>query len=308
MKKWICGILSLMLVLTSAFALADARMPVNRGALTDDADVLSSDVSSAIVEYLDDVKSETDVEVQVAIVHFLDGLDAQTYANQLFAQWKLDDEAVLLLCAAGEDTFATAMGKKAENKLSKQNMDNLMYTSSEFANHIAAQEYDIGFAKYFVALNDLINKRYDENLTLPKALTRAATAGAVQADDQPATQTSSVGSLWSQITSGVQSNGQNGQNSQNGTYMPSLWYQTMQGVEDNSSHYTDYYQSHDYGDNGIGVGGWIILIIIVMIIFSQSHPARNAKRNYRRNHPDKSGNGWLFGLLGLALMRILRRR
>ena len=307
MKKWICGILSLMLVLTSAFALADARMPVSRGALTDDADVLSSDVSSAIVEYLGDVKSETDVDVQVAIVHFLDGLDAQTYANQLFQKWELDDEAVLLLCAAGEDTFATAMGKKAENKLSKQNMDNLMYTSSEFANHISAQEYDAGFAKYFVALNDLINKRYDENLKLPKTLSRIASGSAAQTGAEAA-QTTTAGSLWQQITANVQQNGQNSQNGQNGTYMPSLWYQTMQGVEDNSSHYTDYYENHDYGENGIGVGGWIILVILMMIIFSQSHPARKAKRNYRNSHPGKSGNGWLFGLLGLALMRIIRRR
>ena len=304
MKKWICGILSLMLVLVSTLALADARMPASRGTLTDDADVLSNDVGNAIVEYVSDVESETGVKMHVAIVHFLDGVDAQTYANQLFEKWELDDQSVLLLCAAGEDTFATAMGKKAENKLSKQNMDNLMYTSSDFSNAIAEQAYDAGFARYFVAFNDLINKRYDASLKLPKALTRAAAAGDAQPDEQPATQTSSIGSLWSQITSGVQTNGQNGQS---GTYMPSLWYQTMQGVEDNSSHYTDYYESHDYGDNGIGVGGWIILIIIVMIIFSQSHPARKAKRNYRNNHGGSS-KGWLFGLLGLALMRILRRR
>jgi len=307
MKKWICGILSLMLVLTSAFALADARMPVSRGALTDDADVLSNEVSSAIVEYAGDVKDETGVDMHVAVVHFLDGLDAQTYANQLFKEWELDDQAVLLLCAAGEDSFATAMGKKAENKLSKQNMDNLMYTSSDFANRIAAQEYDIGFAKYFVAFNDLINKRYDESLKLPKALSRAASDEVVADEVQPG-QTTTAGSLWQQITSGVQQNSQNGQNGQNSTYMPNLWYQTMQGVQDNSSHYTDYYENHDYGDNGIGVGGWIILVILVMIIFSQSHPARKAKRNYQRRYPQRSGNGWLFGLLGLALMRILRRR
>lgn len=307
MKKWICGILSLMLVLTSAFALADARMPVSRGSLTDDADVLSNEVSSAIVEYAGDVKDETGVDMHVAIVHFLDGLDAQTYANQLFTKWELGDEAVLLLCAAGEDTFATAMGKKAENKLSKQNMDNLMYTSSDFSNHIANQEYDAAFAKYFVAFNDLINKRYDENLKLPKTLGKIASVGVVESAEQPV-QNASAGSLWQQITSGVQQNGQNGQNGQNSSYMPNLWYQTMQGVEDNSSHYTDYYESHDYGENGIGVGGWIILVILMMIIFSQSHPARKAKRNFQKRHPQRSGRGWLFGLLGLALMRMLRKR
>lgn len=302
MKKWICGILSLMLVLTSAFALADARMPVSRGSLTDDADVLSSAMSSAIVEYVGDVKDETGVDVQVAIVHFLDGLDAQTYANQLFEKWELGDEAVLLLCAAGEDTFAVSMGKKAESKLGKQNMDNLMYTSSDFSGHIARQEYDVAFAKYFVAFNDLANKRYDEKLALPKTITKTADVGVLEGEqEQPtAVQPIGTGSLWSQIISGVPEF-ENGSS----VLIPGMWSETMQGVEDNSSNYTNYYESHDYGENGIGVGGWIILVILVMIIFSQSHPVRKANNRYRKNH---GGKGWLFGLLGLAVLRIFRRK
>ena len=300
MKKWICGILSLMLVLTSAFALADARMPASRGVLTDDADVLSSELSSAIVDYAGDVKDETGMDVYVAVVHFLDGQDAQTYATRLFEKWELSDNAVLLLCAAGEDSFATVMGKKAENKLSKQNMDNLMYTSSAFSTHIAAQEYDAGFAKYFVAFNDLLNKRFDESLKLPKAIIRAAEGNTAE-EVQPGTTSSfSAGSLWSQITSGVPEF-ENGSS----VFIPGMWSETMQGVEDNSSHYTDYYQNHDYGDNGIGVGGWIILIILVMIIFSQSHPVRKANNRYKKNH---GGKGWIYGLLGIALLRMFRRR
>jgi len=301
MKKWICGILSLMLVLTNAFALAAARMPANRGSLTDDADVLSNAMSSAIVEYVGNVKDETGVDMQVVIVHFLDGLDAQTYANQLFEKWELGDEAVLLLCAAGEDTFAVSMGKKAENKLGKQNMDNLMYTSSDFANHIAYQEYDVAFAKYFVAFNDLANKRYDEKLTLPKTITKTAAVGVQEGtQEQSVTQPMGVGSLWSQITSGVPEF-ENGSS----VFIPGMWSETMQGVEDNSSHYTDYYQDHSYGENGIGVGGWIILIILVMIIFSQSHPVRKANNRYKKNH---GGKGWIYGLLGVALIRMFRRR
>lgn len=300
MKKWICGILSLMIVLTSALALADARMPVNRGVLTDDADVLSSEMSSAIVGYAEDVKDETDVDVHVAVVHFLDGLDAQTYANQLFKEWELDDNAVLLLCAAGEDSFATAMGKKAENKLSKQNMDNLMYTSSDFAASIGRQEYDKAFAKYFVAFNDLINKRFDASLKLPKAISKAADAGTADEVQPGATSSISAGSLWSQIISGVPEF-ENGSS----VLIPGMWSQTVQDVENNSSYYTDYYQDHSYGENGIGVGGWMILIILVMIIFSQSHPVRKANNRYKKNH---GGRGWLYGLLGVALIRMFRRR
>lgn len=300
MKKWICGVLSLMIVLVSAFALADARMPINRGALTDDADVLSSELSSAIVGYAEDVKNETDMDVYVAVVHFLDGLDAQSYANQLFKEWELNDNAVLLLCAAGEDSFATAMGKKAENKLSKQNMDNLMYTSSDFAASIGRQEYDGAFAKYFVAFNDLINKRFDASLKLPKAISKAADAGTAEEVQPGVTSSFSAGSLWSQIISGVPEF-ENGSS----VLIPGMWSQTVQDVEDNSSYYTDYYQDHSYGENGIGVGGWIILIILVMIIFSQSHPVRRANNRYKKNH---GGKGWIYGLLGVALIRMFRRR
>lgn len=308
MKKWICGILSLVMMLTAATAFAAVRMPVSRGALTDDADVLSNDLSAAIVEYAEDVKDETGVQVQVAVVHFLDGLDAQSYAAQLFKKWELDENAVLLLCAAGEDSFATAMGSKAESKLGKQNMDNLMYTSSDFANHIARQEYDVAFAKYFVAFNDLANKRYDEKLTLPKTITKTASVGVLEGEaGQPIGTVSTAGSLWNQIVSGVA----DFENGESGVFIPGMWHQTMEGVENNSSNYTNYYNDHDYGENGLGVGGWIILIILVMIIFSQSHPARKAKRNYRnyRNQQRQSGGkGWLFGLLGLAVLRMIRRK
>ena len=140
-----------------------------------------------------------------------------------------------------------------------------------------------------------------------EVISRLAEGASAGETAEGSNQSSGLGSLWQQITANVQQNGQNSQNGQNGTYMPSLWYQTMQGVEDNSSHYTDYYESHDYGDNGIGVGGWIILIIIVMIIFSQSHPVRKAKRSYRKSGGSKP-LGWIGALIGLSVLSKLFRK
>lgn len=291
MKKWICLFLVMMLTVTGVSALADARMPALRGALTDEADVLSGTMSTAITEYADTVDDETDMDLYVVFVHFLDGLDAQTYANRLFESEQLKDESILLLCAAGEDSFATALGKEAEKKLGKQNLDNLMYTSSEFAAHIARQEYDAAMGKYLTAFNDLLNKRFDEGVKLPAAIA----AGTAQSSQQQ----TGIGSLWSQITSGVES-----ENS-SGSYMPDFWSETVQGVVDNSAHYT-HYQSDDES-NGIGVGGWIILIILILIIFSQSHPATKAKRVYR-NSGKKKPLGWLALLFGIpTLLRFFRR-
>lgn len=291
MKKWISLFLVVMLTACSAFALADARMPALRGALTDEADVLSATVSSAVAEYAEDVKDETDMDLHVVFVHFLDGLDAQTYANRLFETEDLSSESILLLCAAGEDSFATAMGKQAEDKLGKQNLDNLMYTASEFSAHIARQEYDAAMVKYLTAFNDLVNKRFDEGVKLPETIA----AGTQQQEQQ-----SGLGSLWNQITSGV------GEESSNASfYMPGFWSETVQGVVDNSEHYTHYQMEES--SNDIGVGGWIILIILILIIFSQSHPARKAKRVYRNSGKNKP-LGWLALLFGIpALLRFFRK-
>ncbi len=275
MKKFVCWVLCLVMVLSASAAFAGARMPTLRGVLTDDADVLSAGISSAVQEYLDEVEDETDLDVHVAIVHFFDGLDAQNYANQLFAHWKLKDEAVLLVCAAGEDSFATAMGKKAEAKLGKQNMDNLMYTASEFADMIAVQNYDTAFSRYFVAFNDLVNKRFDEKLKVPKALQQATTVAQQS--------TFSVGDGFG------------------------MWSEIMEAVNDNSTSYTAYSESHD-SDSGLGVGGWIILLILIMIIFSQSHPVRKARNQRRRNGNSGGLLSWIFRLVGLgALIKVFRR-
>lgn len=296
MKKWICLFLVMVLTLTAAVALAGARMPSLRGALTDEADVLSSAMSAAITEYAKDVDDETDMDLHVVFVHFLDGLDAQTYANRLYEASDLNNESILLLCAAGEDSFATAMGKEAEEKLGKQNLDNLMYTSSAFAEHIARQEYDAAMGKYLTAFNDLINKRFDEGVKLPAAV--AAAAG--QQNQTEAVQPSGLGSLWSQITSGVESG-----DSSSAFYMPDFWSETVQGVVDNSEHYNHY--QREESSNGIGVGGWIILIILILIIFSQSHPATKAKRVYRSSGKKKP-LGWLFLLFGIpTLVKFFRK-
>ncbi len=298
MKKWICGILSLILVLCSTAALAAARMPQSRGVLTDDADVLSAAVSAAITEYAGDVENEVDVNLHVAIVHFFDGLDAQTFANRLFEKWELGKEDLLLVCAAGEDSFATALGSEVEKELGKQNVDNLLYTSSEFSAHVARQEYDLAFAKYFAAFNELINKRFDSSVTLPKTLASVGSynGGAVQ---EYQSQPSGLGGLWNQITSGVAGE------REDTVYMPSLWTQTMQGVVDNSADYTHYTEQDS--SNGIGVGGWIILIILILIIFSQSHPVRKAKRSYRKSGGSKP-LGWIGALIGLSVLSKLFRK
>ena len=133
LKNMLCLCLCLVMALAGP-ALASARLPVQRGAATDDADVLSAQTVSDFSSYAQQVKAETGLRLHVALVHFWDGLDAQAYADALFEAWNLGDMDILLCGAAGEDTFATAMGDGAADLLGRQSAENLMcYCSSKRA-------------------------------------------------------------------------------------------------------------------------------------------------------------------------------
>lgn len=125
-------------------ALASARLPAQRGALTDDADVLSAQTVSDFSSYAQRWRRRRSLRLHVALVHFWDGLDAQAYADALFEAWNLGDMDILLCGAAGEDAFATAMGDGAADLLGRQSAENLMYTSSRFGTLFASQQYDAG--------------------------------------------------------------------------------------------------------------------------------------------------------------------
>ena len=118
MKKKICALLVLTLALCwSLAAFAAVRMPENRGALTDDANVLGTLTAKDVMAYASRVEEETGVKLHVALVNFLDGMEVKTYARQLFQRWELGGDDLLLLGAAGEDSFAAVMGSNVEKKL-----------------------------------------------------------------------------------------------------------------------------------------------------------------------------------------------
>lgn len=270
MKKNLIRILCLLMALAlPACALAAARLPAMRGAVTDDADVLGQQTAADIAEYAQKVQNQTELSIHVAIVHFLDGLDAQTYANQLFEKWGLGDQDILLLGAAGEDCFATAMGKDAQKKLGKSNAENLMYTSSAFSSLFASQQYDAAFNAYFKAMNTLIGKQLGENIRLGKLFGSVETTGQTHTD-----------------------------------YGSQLWSEVMQSINDTSETHQEYQIEYRQKSNGMTAGEWIVLAILIGIVFSQSTPARKGRsnRDYKRYGCGCSPLGWLFSLFGINVL------
>ena len=155
-----CLLLAVLLAcLTPVAGLANARMPQRRGALTDDADVLGAQVAADVAEYARRLEDETGIGLHVVLVHFLDGLDARSYANDLFSAWALGEDDLLLLGAAGEDSFAVALGDDVAGKLGRTNAENLLYTSSHFSALFKSQQYDAAMAAFAEALSSLVSRR-----------------------------------------------------------------------------------------------------------------------------------------------------
>ncbi len=266
---WMALLLAALLCLMPLAARAAARMPEERGSVTDDADVLSAGTVKDLESYFEKVEDETDIDLHVAIVHFLDGLDAQTYADELFTKWDLGEEDMLLLGAAGEDSFATAMGQEVQRTLGKTNAENLMFTSSQFSALFRAQRYDEAFAAYCTAFNALLTKQTDADIRMNGLF------------GQTSAQTERV----------------------NRNYGSELWDEVMESITESSVDYQNYHQERQHEENGLTAGGWLVLLILIFIVFRQD----KSQRRYRGER--KGCLGWLLSILGInVLWNVLRGR
>lgn len=276
-----CLLLAVLLAcLTAVAGLANARMPQRRGALTDDADVLEAQVAADVAEYARRLEDETGIGLHVVLVHFLDGLDARSYANDLFSAWALGEDDLLLLGAAGEDSFAVALGDDVAGKLGRTNAENLLYTSSHFSALFKSQQYDAAMAAFAEALSSLGSRQLKAQASLDGLF-----------EDYLNT---------SSGVSPVKTEAQ--------SYASELWDEVMTAIQQSGDDYQARQQTHRDERGGMSVGGWLVLLLIVLILFGQSGPARRARRNGPRSCCGCSPLGWVAGLLGLNVFADLFRR
>ncbi|MBR6570968.1 MAG: TPM domain-containing protein [Clostridia bacterium] len=241
MKKLLCAILVLMLMMTPLYAFAQARMPEIRGNINDSADVLSTQVAADLAEFSKQISKKADVDLYVATVHFLDGMDVQAYADALFARWELTEEDILLVCAAGEDSFAVSMGEDVQSMLGKTNVDNLFYITSEFATLFRSQQYDSAFAMYAFAFNNLVEKQTGNGVRMDKLFTEVVPDAADEAGDEAF----------------------------------ELWNDVMDSINQSAYDYNDSYDQSAREENGVTAGGWLVLIILIVIVTRQGRKDRN---------------------------------
>lgn len=283
MKNKLFAALLVLLALSLAMAPAWAegqggvRYPDQRGAVTDDANVLSDGLVRDIASFQTLAFSRADVNVQVVIVHFLDGMEVQAYANALFNRWGLGDDDFLLLGAVGEDSFASASGADVKARFTDSNAQSLLYTS-KFSELFKAQQYDAAFGHYFVAFSDMLGKQFSADISL----------GNLFASAQPG-QTAAP-TLSDTVTSAISKGSQ-------------TWEGAIDTIHSTLRTYDDHHEQRERENNGLTPAGWIVLVILLFIIFGQSNPARKARKTAGCGC---SPLGWIFGMLGLG--NLLGRR
>ena len=150
-------------LLCCASALAEPRYPEKTGDATDAALLLSAQTLSDWVQLADEVKDETDVRLYLATVDFLDGATLAEYGAGLRDKWDLGKKDLLLLMAAGEDTFGFFGGESVNEKFSVSAQEKLLSTA--FQAKFLAQDYDGALASLGPALARELGKCYGETIS-----------------------------------------------------------------------------------------------------------------------------------------------
>jgi uncharacterized protein len=100
---------------------ADPQVPALSGRVVDEANILSPEARAAIAEKTKALEDKSGIQLVVATVPSLQGLEIEPYANQLFRAWKLGEtkknNGVLFLIAPKERRVRIEVGYGLEGTL-----------------------------------------------------------------------------------------------------------------------------------------------------------------------------------------------
>lgn len=155
MKRKISTLVCLLLALVlagSCLATSVAR-PAN-GCVADMAGVLERGTVEHIVAQNQTLTNSTGAVIAVVTVDFLNGMDIDDYATDLFNDWGLGDaqakNGLLILLAIGEDNYSILQGAGLQSALPTSTLGE--YAGEYLEPDFAAGNYDAGVGKLFDAL------------------------------------------------------------------------------------------------------------------------------------------------------------
>ncbi|MGJ0426349.1 TPM domain-containing protein [Methylocystis sp.] len=135
--------------LVASLAFAAANYPPLTGRVVDQADIIAPSTKSAIETKLRDLEEKSGIQLVVAAVDSLDGLDVETYANGLFRAWKLGEakknNGVLFLVAPNERKMRIEVGYGLEGTLTDA-LSKIILTSA-VAPRFKARDYGAGIER-----------------------------------------------------------------------------------------------------------------------------------------------------------------
>ncbi|MDL2319113.1 TPM domain-containing protein, partial [Eubacteriales bacterium OttesenSCG-928-A19] len=122
--RWICLAAALLIAaLTPLGALADVPTTYMEAFFVNDfVDVIDASDEAYMVDLGERLEDETGAQLVVATVTFLDGMDIEEYAYQMFNNWKLGESedkqnGVLLLTSVGDRDIWVTVGEDLEKQL-----------------------------------------------------------------------------------------------------------------------------------------------------------------------------------------------
>lgn len=155
MKRALSVLLCLLLAaaLLSGSCLAALLTPPANGYVADLAGVLESDTVEHIVSKGQTLTDSTGAAIVVVTVDFLNGMDINDYALELFNDWGIGDaekdNGLLILLAIGEDNYAILQGEGIQSALPTSTLGE--YADRYLEDDFAAGDYDTGVNRIFDA-------------------------------------------------------------------------------------------------------------------------------------------------------------
>lgn len=253
MYKRLIAVLVMSVLLFCLAGAAAETYPIRRGAVNDDAAVLSDSTAADV----DTLNTRSTANFTVITRHFLGGADAQQFCDGLFEAWNLKSNDVLLLLVIGEERYAATLGSDIlGNSISSEQL-NSIFSAKLRQSFIQDRNYDAAVGDFLLAVSSQIARAEGKTLNTSGLFGSAQTAETTT-NNAGNTNSGSWYSSWS-------SDG---------------WSSFFSDSDLGTAGQGD--ADYDYDrDSGFSIGKLILIAVVLMIIV----------RNRRRN--GKSGLGLL---------------
>ncbi|MEG2679813.1 MAG: TPM domain-containing protein, partial [Oscillospiraceae bacterium] len=156
-----CAALFLCLTVFTQTALALPAAPANTY-VGDNADVLSAETEEHILAQNKKLHEATGGAIVVVTVDFMDGMDSESFAYELFNTWGIGDKernnGLLLVYAVGENKVRALQGDGISDALTSSKLGNFL--EDYFYGDYDAGQYDTATVAFFDAAYDWYDSYY----------------------------------------------------------------------------------------------------------------------------------------------------